>query len=91
MKFHVEIDCTPEEVRRLMGLPDMSSLHDSYQQQIKDLMSKGVTPDIVESLIKSWSPMGQNGFDLIRSILTPFADGKAGGTGDKKSTPNPKS
>jgi hypothetical protein len=24
MKVHVEIDCTPEEARRFMGLPDVT-------------------------------------------------------------------
>lgn len=28
MKVHLEIDCTPEEARRAMGLPDLSPVHD---------------------------------------------------------------
>lgn len=91
MKFNIEIDCTPEEVRRLMGLPDMEPLHDIYQTQVKDMMTKGITPDLVDTLVKSWSPMGQNGFDLLRSVLSPFADGKKGETGDGNNTPNRKS
>jgi hypothetical protein len=91
MKFHVEIDCTPEEVRRLIGLPDMSALHESYQTQLKDMMSKGVTPDILEGLVKSWSPMGQNGFDLLRSILSPLGSGKAAPTGEASNAPDRKS
>lgn len=91
MKFHVEIDCTPEELRRLMGLPDLAPLHDSYQSQLKDLMSKGVTPDVVEALVRSWSPLGQSGFDLIRSILKPSVDGKVSKTGSENSVPEQKS
>lgn len=88
MKFHIEIDCTPEEVRRLAGLPDMEPLHDLYQARVKDLMEKGVTPDLVENLVKSWSPLGQNGFDLVRSVMSPFADGLKRDTGDDKAKPN---
>ena len=29
MKFNIEVDTTPEEVRRLMGLPDLSEVHEA--------------------------------------------------------------
>lgn len=91
MKFHVEIDCTPEEVRRLMGLPDLAPLHESYQKQMTDMLGKGITPDMVETMVKSWSPLGQNGLDLLRSVMSPFSDGKTGGAGDGKQRPDRKS
>lgn len=91
MKFHIEIDCTPEEVRRFMGLPDMASVHESYQSQMKDMMGKGITPDMVETMVKSWSPLGQNGLDLLRSVMSPFAEGKEGGAKDKTRRPDRKS
>ncbi|WP_310539304.1 DUF6489 family protein, partial [Phenylobacterium sp.] len=28
MKMTIEVDCSPEEARRFMGLPDVSSLND---------------------------------------------------------------
>lgn len=91
MKFHIEIDCTPEEVRRFMGLPDMAPLHESYQSQMKDMMGKGITSDMVETMVKSWSPLGQNGLDLLRSVMSPFADNSQGGTKDSKQRPERKS
>jgi hypothetical protein len=30
MKINVEIDCTPEEARRAVGLPDLTPLHDPF-------------------------------------------------------------
>ena len=30
MKVTVDIDCTPEEARRFMGLPDLSEVHAAY-------------------------------------------------------------
>ena len=30
MKINVEVDCTPEEARRAMGLPDFTPVHDHY-------------------------------------------------------------
>jgi methylated-DNA-[protein]-cysteine S-methyltransferase len=30
MKVKVEVDCTPEEARRFMGLPDLTPVHEAY-------------------------------------------------------------
>ena len=43
MKFNIEIDCTPEEARRLVGLPDLEPLHDIYLDRVKELMAKGIS------------------------------------------------
>ena len=34
MKFTVDVDCTPEEARRFLGLPDLSPVHEAYVEKI---------------------------------------------------------
>ena len=34
MKINVEVDCTPEEARRAVGLPDLTPIHDAYIETI---------------------------------------------------------
>jgi hypothetical protein len=41
MKINVEVDCTPEEARRAMGLPDFTPVHDRYIQMMLDSIDKG--------------------------------------------------
>ena len=41
MKVNVEIDCTPEEARRAMGLPDLTPIHERYVQMMLDTMQSG--------------------------------------------------
>ena len=72
MKFNIEIDCTPEEARRLFGLPDLEPLHDIYLDRVKELMAKGITPDMVQSMVKTWVPMGESGLGLVQSLLGQF-------------------
>ena len=79
MKFNIEIDCTPEEARRLVGLPDLEPLHDIYLSRVKELMAKGITPDMVETMVKSWVPMGESGLGLIQSMMSQFGGGLMGG------------
>ncbi len=79
MKFHIEIDCTPEEARRLFGLPDLEPLHDIYLDRVKELMAKGITPEMVQAMVRSWVPMGESGLGLVQSLLGQFGGGLMGG------------
>ena len=76
MKINVEVDCTPEEARRLFGLPDLTPLHAIYLSRVEKLMEKGITPDLVESMVKNWVPMGEAGMGLVQSLLGQFGGGK---------------
>lgn len=69
MKFNIEVDCTPEEVRRLVGLPDLTEVHDVYLDRMKEVMSKGMTPDMMESMVRSWVPGGAAGMDFVRDLV----------------------
>ena len=70
MKVTVDIDCTPEEARRLMGLPDLTPLHEAYLDHMRKMMGEGTTPD----LMKQWGPMSEAGLKMWSQIL-----GQAGG------------
>lgn len=75
MKVTVDVDCTPEEARRFIGLPDLTPVHDLYLDKMKETMEKGITPDTVEKLMNSWGPMSETGL----SMWTRFFD-QIGGT-----------
>jgi Family of unknown function (DUF6489) len=79
MKINVEVDCTPEEARRLFGLPDLAPLHAIYLSRVEKLMEKGITPDLVESMVKNWVPMGEAGMGLVQSLMSQFGGGLLGG------------
>lgn len=81
MKFNIEVDATPEEVRRLVGLPDLTEVHEAYLSQVKDVMKKGITPDMVEGMVRNWVPMGGAGVDMMKDLIGAFAGG--GGKGKK--------
>ncbi len=70
MKVTVDVDCTPEEARRFLGLPDLTPVHDLYLDKMKETMEQGITPDTVEKLMRSWGPMSEAGL----SMWTRFFD-----------------
>ena len=69
MKVNVEVDCTPEEMRRLMGLPDLTPLHERYIALVSETMEGRVQPELIESMMKSWSPMGEAGLGFWRKMI----------------------
>ena len=79
MKFNVEVDCTPEEVRRLLGMPDLTEVHDVYIDKMKAVADKGITPDMVQQMIRNWMPMGDASMDIIKQLM-----GGLGGGASKK-------
>lgn len=69
MKVTVDFDCTPEEARRLMGLPDLSAVHGAYVDKMTKAISEGLTPDTVNEMMKAWSPMGDASMTLWKTMV----------------------
>lgn len=80
MKFTIEAECTPEEARRVMGLPDLTPLHDRYLAKMQEAVENGtVGPEIVASVMKSWAPMGDAGMDFWRKMFSAAGSKPSGG------------
>lgn len=76
MKISVDVDCTPEEVRRLMGLPDLSSIHEVYLERMRKAVEENTGGEGMAALMQSWAPMGESGMAMWRQLLEGM--GKAG-------------
>jgi hypothetical protein len=69
MKINVEVECTPEEARRVMGLPDFTPVHEKYVQSLMGAMDGVVAPEMLENVMKSWAPMGDAGMNFWRKMF----------------------
>lgn len=69
MKFTVDVDCTPEEARRFLGLPDLGPVHAAYVEKMQKAVSEGLTPDMVGEMMKNWGPMSEAGMNLWSQML----------------------
>ena len=65
----VTFDCTPEEARRFMGLPDLTSVHEAYLEKMRKTITEGLTPDLVGEMMKSWGPMSEAGLQMWTQML----------------------
>ncbi|MBA4161172.1 MAG: hypothetical protein C0515_03620 [Novosphingobium sp.] len=69
MKVHVEIDCTPEEARAFLGLPDVSKANGVYIEAIAKAMKGAGSVDQVQEFAKNLAPMGQVGMKLFQQFM----------------------
>lgn len=69
MKINLQVECTPEEARRAMGLPDLSPVHDRYVALVGEAMSGQMRPEAVETMMRNWAPMGEAGMQMWRRLF----------------------
>ncbi|MGI9375368.1 hypothetical protein EB810_02380 [Altererythrobacter sp. FM1] len=89
MKVHVEIDCTPEEARTFMGLPDVGQANDVYVEMMTKAMKGVGSTEKLQEYANQLAPMGQVGMKLFQNFIEGAvkaqgaASGAAAGKSDK--------
>ena len=69
MKVTVDVDCTPEEARRFLGLPDLTPVHQAYVEKMTRAVTEGVTPEMFGDMMKAWGPMNEAGMNMWKQML----------------------
>ncbi|MDR2857925.1 MAG: DUF6489 family protein [Novosphingobium sp.] len=69
MKVNVEIDCTPEEARRFLGLPDVSQANEAYVAAMVKAMQGVGSLEQLQDYARQIAPMGQMGMKLFEQFL----------------------
>lgn len=84
MKVTVNVDCTPEEARRFLGLPDVQPLQAAVMQQMQDRMVNSLNAMDPEVLLKTWAPLGLQNLEQIQKFFFSQFPGGGAGAGDSK-------
>ena len=82
MKFNIQIDMTPEEARKVMGLPDVTALQDRMLDEMERRMKAAMDTSDPEAMMRAWMPMGGQAFEQFQRFLWDSA-GKAAGVATK--------
>lgn len=69
MKMSVEIDCTPEEARRFLGLPDVSALNDHIVAEMAKRIDANMAMLSPDELVKSWMAFGAGAQEQFRKLM----------------------
>ncbi len=82
MKITIDIDCTPQEARQFLGLPDVEALQQALIDQLGTRMSENLAAVDPDQLLKTWLPAGVAGMEQLQKMFFSQLTG-GGQTGDK--------
>ena len=81
MKVTVECECTPEEARAFLGLPDVTPLNAHLVQEMQNRFDSNVAMMQPEELMKSWMSFGGAAQDQFFKLMTAAAGSAMTGKG----------
>lgn len=86
MKVTVNIECTPEEARAFLGLPDIAPLQQKMMTELQERMSENIRNLDPESFMKTWLPATIQNWSDFQKIFW----NQMGGMPGAGATPNDK-
>ena len=75
MKVRVEVDCSPQEARAFLGLPDVAKLNEHMVQEMKKRMEANMAMVAPEELMRSWMTFGGQATEQFRKLMTAATTG----------------
>ncbi len=69
MKINFDIECTPEEARTFLGLPDVKPMQENLMREVEDRMKSNLSAMDPETMIKTWMPVGVQGFEQLQKMF----------------------
>jgi len=76
MKITINVDCTPQEARAYMGLPDVAPFQEAMMDEMKSRMEKAAAAMDPETMFRTLFPLQSDGMaDLQKAFWGQFSGG----------------
>ena len=69
MKMTAEVDCTPEEARRFLGLPDISAMNEHLVAEMTKRIDSNMSLLNPEEFMKNWMSFGTGAQEQFRRFM----------------------
>jgi hypothetical protein len=77
MKVTVNVECTPQEARAFLGLPDVAPLNEHLVEEMKKRIDANVAMVSPDELMRSWAAFGGQATEQFRKLMTAATSGPA--------------
>lgn len=84
MKFKVDIDMTPEELRKVLGLPDVQQFQKDMMDKITEQMEAGVEGYDPLTLFKPYLTSGLGSMEALQKLMMGIMTSGISSTDNKK-------
>lgn len=75
MKLTMNVECTPEEARRFVGLPDVTPLNEMIVREMTDRAAENMKLMSPDTMMKSWMSFGGQAQDAFLKLMNTAASG----------------
>ena len=69
MKVNVTIDCTPEEARTFLGLPDVQPMKEAMMQEMTQRLQQAMQAMDPDTMMKTWMPASMQGWEQMQKLF----------------------
>jgi hypothetical protein len=83
MKMTIEIDCSPQEARTFLGLPDVTALNDKLVEEMQKRMTTNMAMVSPDELMKNWAAFGAGAQEQFRTLMSAAVDAGMGASRNK--------
>lgn len=87
MKVKFDIECTPEEARQFLGLPNVEPMQEALMKEVENRMRENIRSLDPEAMLKTWLPATIQGWGEVQKL---FWEQMGIGPQDKKPAQNKK-
>lgn len=69
MKLHIDVDCTPEEARLFLGLPNVQPMQEAVMKEMQERVLQAMHTMDPDALVKTWMPAGLAGLEQMQKMF----------------------
>jgi len=69
MKIRIEVDCTPEEARGFLGLPDVRGLNEAMMKEMQLKLAQSMSMADPETIMSKWLPASMQGMESFTKLM----------------------
>jgi hypothetical protein len=69
MKVTFNIDCTPDEARAFLGLPDVKPMQEELLKEVQERLRTTLQAMEPEAILKTWLPTTIRGFEQLQEMF----------------------
>lgn len=69
MKINFDIECTPEEARTFLGLPDVKPMQENMMKEVESRMKENLSAMDSETMVNTWMPAGVQSMEQLQKMF----------------------
>ncbi len=83
MKFKLDVECSPEEARAFLGLPDLRPMQKTLMADLEQRMHETIAAWSPETILGQWLTVLPQGAQQLQKLMEGFLRSGEAGPGSK--------